>query len=150
MNKKAFTLIELLLVIAIIGILSSITLAALNATRDKSKDAKIKAELAQLNASAELYFDSNGHYGTETNSCLGVGSFFVSTSPANLISAAEFTSGTSATCVSDNDSGSVGNATSWAVSVPLKTDPLTSWCANSIGVSQIGTAQISGNQAVCI
>lgn len=148
--KKGFTLIELLIVIAIIGILSSTVIASLNKARDKSKDVKIKAQLTQINTSAEIFFNQSGNYGTETNSCSGVGSLFVDTKIDELISNSETVSGASAVCVSDNGSSGTGNANSWAVSIPLKTDPLTSWCTNNIGESKIGTAQISSHTAVCI
>lgn len=62
MNKKGFTLIELLVVIAIIGILSSVVLASLNTARDKGSDAAIKANLANIRAQAELFYDTNGDY----------------------------------------------------------------------------------------
>jgi prepilin-type N-terminal cleavage/methylation domain-containing protein len=65
MNKKGFTLIELLVVIAIIGILSSVVLASLNTARSKGTDAKIKTELGQVRAAAEIFYDTSGSkYGT--------------------------------------------------------------------------------------
>ncbi|MCF7795467.1 type II secretion system GspH family protein, partial [Patescibacteria group bacterium] len=39
-NKKGFTLIELLVVISIIGLLSTISVVALNGARKKGRDAK--------------------------------------------------------------------------------------------------------------
>lgn len=47
-NKKSFTLIETLIVIAIIGILATVIIIALVGARDKAKDAKRKAEVTQV------------------------------------------------------------------------------------------------------
>lgn len=60
--KKGFTLIELLVVIAIIGILSSVVLASLNTARGKGEDAAKKANLSNIRAQAELFYDTNGDY----------------------------------------------------------------------------------------
>ncbi|MDO8575527.1 MAG: type II secretion system protein, partial [bacterium] len=38
MNNNGFTLVELLITIAIIGILSSVTMVSLSSARDKAKD----------------------------------------------------------------------------------------------------------------
>lgn len=47
-NKRAFTLLELLITIAIIGILSSIVLVSLNNGRTKAKIANTKSEMNQI------------------------------------------------------------------------------------------------------
>jgi prepilin-type N-terminal cleavage/methylation domain-containing protein len=46
--RKGFTLVEILVSIAIIGILAVIVLVALNTTTDKARDTRRKAELSQI------------------------------------------------------------------------------------------------------
>lgn len=66
--KRGFTLIELLLVIAIIGLLSSVVLAALADAKNKSRDAKRLSDLNTIRNAIELYANDNarnpGTYGT--------------------------------------------------------------------------------------
>ena len=61
-NKKGFTLIELLVVISIIGILSSTVMASLNSAREKARDARRLADMAQVKTALELYYDDNNQY----------------------------------------------------------------------------------------
>lgn len=48
MRQKGFTLIELLVVISIIGLLASVVLVSLNSARDKSKYARVQADISQF------------------------------------------------------------------------------------------------------
>ncbi len=61
-TNKGFTLIELLIVIAIIGVLSSIVMASMNNARTASRDAKRKADLRNLAVGLELYYSKYGIY----------------------------------------------------------------------------------------
>ena len=63
-NKKGFTLIELLVVISIIGLLSTISVVALNGARQKGRDAKRVGDIKQIQTALELYFNDNYVYPT--------------------------------------------------------------------------------------
>jgi len=77
-NKKGFTIIELLVVISIIGLLSTISVIALNGARKKSRDAKRVGDMKQLQTSLELYFNDNSRYPSATGSLvLGSGDALV-------------------------------------------------------------------------
>src|SRR3989344_8049235 len=66
-KSRGFTIIELLVVVAIIAVLASIVLINVNAIRNKASDAKTKAQMSALRAAAATYYDSNSNnYGTGT------------------------------------------------------------------------------------
>ncbi|MEK9194698.1 MAG: type II secretion system protein [Patescibacteria group bacterium] len=54
-----FTLIEMLVVIAVVGILSAAVLASLGPARTKAKDSRIISALRQVQAVAESYYDGD-------------------------------------------------------------------------------------------
>ncbi len=58
-RKYGFTLVELLVVIAVIGLLSGIAVVSLNTSRAKARDAKRKADLKQIDTAIQLYVSAN-------------------------------------------------------------------------------------------
>ena len=62
-KQKGFTLIELLIVVAIIGILSSIVLAALGNARRRAQFSAAQASMSQVRAQAELDFPGGNYDG---------------------------------------------------------------------------------------
>lgn len=56
---RGFTLIEMLVVVGIIGILSSVLLTALGPARDKAKDSRIIQQMNQIRSLAETFYDGD-------------------------------------------------------------------------------------------
>lgn len=61
-KNKAFTLLEILIVIAIIGLLMSIILASLSSARKKSRDVKRISDLRQIQNVLEIFYDTENQY----------------------------------------------------------------------------------------
>jgi len=61
-NKKAFTLIELLLVMILLSILTIALLGNYFSSLKKGKDARRKGELNQMQKALEIYYEDNGTY----------------------------------------------------------------------------------------
>jgi len=61
-KEKAFTLIELLIVIATIGLLATIILISADNARIKSREAFRRASLRQIAVALELYYSDNQSY----------------------------------------------------------------------------------------
>ena len=61
-NKSGFSLVELLIVFSLMGVLLSISLAALGSTRKSARDSKRKADLEQIRSALEMYRTDVGIY----------------------------------------------------------------------------------------
>ena len=61
-KNKGFTVIELIVVIAIIAVLSAIVLFNVNVYIAKSRDAKRVADIASIQKALEMYYSDKGYY----------------------------------------------------------------------------------------
>ena len=71
-KEKGFTLIELMIVVAIIGILAAIAIPQFSAYRAKAFNSAAQTDLRNLMTAEEAYFATNQVYGTIAN--VGAGS----------------------------------------------------------------------------
>jgi prepilin-type N-terminal cleavage/methylation domain-containing protein len=122
-NRSGFTLVELLMVIAIISLLSSVIFSAVNEARAKARDATRISDLAQIRRALELYYDEWGKYPIPTNST----SF--GTPPIRLNGSSQIIS------FKWTDTGSIGDLLSPYIDIP--SDPIQKlnniWPWNSEG-----------------
>lgn len=61
-TRKGFTILELLIVVAIIGIISAVILNVISESRIKSRDSARKAQIQEVLKALELYYTDNGAY----------------------------------------------------------------------------------------
>jgi type IV pilus assembly protein PilA len=62
-NKKGFTLIELMIVVAIIGILAAIAIPNFMNYQCKAKQSEAKSNLGAIRTAQEVYYAEQGKYG---------------------------------------------------------------------------------------
>jgi general secretion pathway protein G len=135
-KEKGFTLIELLVVIAIIAILSTVVMAGLNSARLKGRDAKRLADVKQMQAAMELYFDSCGGYPSMGSA--GAYSTWTTTATGNTA----FQAATTPTCAA-------GQWAQFMASVPFNPAPGGAnygYCANASGAA-VGAASCAALSA---
>ena len=133
-NRIVIIFVCVLVGIAIIGILASVVLASLNTARSKGQDASIKANLSNIRAQAELYWDSQSTNG-KNGSYLGLCKNDVVSQMKNSITT---TRAVDIVC-NDNNGG-------YAISAPLNSGGY--WCVDSLITGKVISTEIS-NQTSC-
>lgn len=66
-SSRGFTLVELVIVVAVIIILAAMTISVYSGAQARSRDAKRKADIANIAKALELYYDDNGEYPNAAN-----------------------------------------------------------------------------------
>lgn len=89
--KSGFTLIEVLVVVAIIGVLASLVVANVLGVRQRGRDAQRKSDLRQIQAALELYRADQGAYpaslpATCNSAFTGGGNTYLSKTPCDPLS----------------------------------------------------------------
>jgi prepilin-type N-terminal cleavage/methylation domain-containing protein len=122
---KAFTALELLVVIIIIGILATLSLPNLRKMKEKSYDNEAKATLKLLQAAEKIYYMQNGFYypysgAVDHNSLNTYLKVFLPTS-SNVHWAYSTTTGTGAATASRSPSGR-----RWSIAITAEEPTCTS------------------------
>lgn len=75
-QKSGFTLVELLVVISIIALLSSVVFASINSARAKARDARRAEDMRQIFIALNFFYDQNGCLPlTSGSACPGTGAY---------------------------------------------------------------------------
>ena len=81
-NKDGFTLIELMIVIAIIGILAAIAIPKFADLINKSKEGATKGALSSVRSAIQVYYgDNEGWFPTDNLSCLTTNAKYINEIP---------------------------------------------------------------------
>lgn len=71
-QNKGFTLIEMLIVVAIIGLLASVVVLGLGGARERSRDAKRAADIKQIQNGLEAAYSNPTGYPADPSAIAGV------------------------------------------------------------------------------
>jgi type II secretion system protein G len=139
-SQKGFTLIELMIVIAIIGLLSSIILASLTVALKKGRDARRISDLAEIQTALELYYSTANSYPSASSQATAATALSALVTAGDMASVPDDPLGGSYHYVYLSSNGSNGTAQYYCVGSILENTPYpTSGCnATSLGASLSG------------
>ncbi len=164
-QDTGFTLIEMLVVIAIIAILSSVAYTAVGSARAKATDKAIIASLEGMRLIARSIYEKNGCYAASVEACTGflergvlvtidghgaydcrngstmsayAGTHYFDSDPKIKAALRAVADHVGNVPYSVSCKSSVGGA-DWVISATLKSDPSKRWCVDSKGNSRLVT-----------
>jgi len=81
-NKKGFTLIELMIVVAIIGILAAIAIPKFADLINKAKEGSTKGALSSVRSAIQVYYgDNEGWFPADTLACITLNAKYIAEIP---------------------------------------------------------------------
>jgi len=127
--RYGFTIIELIVVIAIISVLAAIVLVNVTGYINKGKDAAIKGNLSSLMVDAAVILDSYGSYDNPANV-----NTYICGKTWTVINAAIYSAGGAGVCGNSADT--------WCASATLKANSGNSFCVDYTGLKKEAAAEV--------
>lgn len=127
---------EILIVIAIMGVLISVALPALNVARDKGTDSSVKTSLYSLKAEGGIHYTDNGSY---------LGICTINQKFLDVMTAAQGAVSGVVTIGGLGDGECIDSDGDWAAWVNLKYSTTSAFCVDSGGASKDIPAQDSSS-----
>jgi len=106
-KRKGFTLVELMIVIAIIGILAATLLPTLTGGQARGRDTARKSSLQQISAAMETFYQDRGYYPYLSGATDNEASIFSGSSATGAACVANSKEGQTAKWLADNMKGGV-------------------------------------------
>jgi prepilin-type N-terminal cleavage/methylation domain-containing protein len=97
-QEEGFTLIELLIVIAVMGILSTVVVISVNGINNRAKTETCNANKATIQTAAEAYYALNNTYPASAADIIGAGKLIPSPLPSGTTVTYSATAAPTVTC----------------------------------------------------
>ncbi|WP_416399319.1 type IV pilin protein [Allohahella sp. A8] len=139
-HQKGFTLIELMIVVAIVGILAAVAYPAYRDSVMKSHRADAKAELLRMATAQEKFFSRNGRY-SRTVEELG----YAKGTPLNTLNFNEHYN----IVITNSPAAAAGNAVTYTLTANAKAGQLDDKC-DGLSINSIGAKGVTeGDNKTC-
>ncbi|MDP1624894.1 MAG: type II secretion system protein [bacterium] len=89
-KRSGFTLVELLIVAAIIGILGSIVVASISGSKEKARDSRRASDMREIQIALALYYDVNRVYPDSLATLAEVNQRFLPSVPKDPYTGADY------------------------------------------------------------
>lgn len=144
--KKAFTLVELMVVITVIAILMTIAIVSFTRIQKQARDTKRKADIRTLQTALQAYYTENQTYPISTTEASAFDALTSSLTPNYISNIPRGPGGTANLAYPDYTYVSSTNGFTYAVCASLETATGSGalWVVNTTNAGGYGTTEAAG------